>query len=274
MSIKNILITHSGSTGFPSGVGHATKIAAKHDAWLTAVYGSTSSYFEHVLGLTEDLLDKLGNVRNEKIEAARAFFEEQASAAGVAERSRFVMPSEIGKLSLPEIARNFDFVVTGYQSNLPTDEFRAVNPDLMALQSGRPVLVVPNGYSTDKLGSHALVAWDGKRSAARALNDAMTILEERPRKVTILSVGASLPKMPEGTDIVTHLQRHGVDVEQVERPKGKNGIADVIQRTAAELGAKLIVMGAYEHSKFSQDLFGGVTHEVIRNSQVPVFMSH
>ena len=115
MSIKNILITHSGSAGFPSGVGHATKIAAKHDAWLTAVYGSTSSYFEHVLGLTEELLDKLGNVRNEKIEAARAFFEEQASSAGVAERSRFVMPSEIGKLSLPEIARNFDFVVTGYQ---------------------------------------------------------------------------------------------------------------------------------------------------------------
>ncbi|MBO6854545.1 universal stress protein [Maritimibacter sp. DP4N28-5] len=102
----------------------------------------------------------------------------------------------------------------------------------------------------------------------------MTILEERPRKVTILIVGASLPKMPEGTDIVTHLRRHGVDVEQVERPKGKNGIADVIQRTAAELGAKLIVMGAYEHSKFSQDLFGGVTHEVIRSSQVPVFMSH
>ena len=73
MSIKNVLITHSGSAGFPSGVGHATKIAAKHDAWLTAVYGSTSSYFEHVLGLTEELLDKLGNVRNEKIEAARAF---------------------------------------------------------------------------------------------------------------------------------------------------------------------------------------------------------
>ncbi|WP_276326206.1 universal stress protein [Phaeobacter gallaeciensis] len=40
------------------------------------------------------------------------------------------------------------------------------------------------------------------------------------------------------------------------------------------MGAKLIVMGAYEHSKFSQDLFGGVTHEVIRSSQVPVFMSH
>lgn len=33
-------------------------------------------------------------------------------------------------------------------------------------------------------------------------------------------------------------------------------------------------MGAYEHSKFSQDLFGGVTHELIRSTKVPVFMSH
>lgn len=274
MSIKNILIAHSGSAGFPSSVSHAARVAAKHGAWLTGVYGSTSSYFEHVLGLTEDLLDKLGGVRREKIEAARKLFDEMTAAAGIEERARFVMPDEIGKLSIPEIARNFDFVVTGYPSNLPADEFRSVSPDLMALQSGRPVLVVPDGYSSDELASHALVAWDGKRSAARALNDAMTILEERPRKVTIVSVGSSLPKMPQGVDILSHLERHDVDVEQIERPKGKGSIAEVIQQTAADLGAKLIVMGAYEHSKFSQDLFGGVTHEVIRTTKVPVFMSH
>lgn len=274
MSIKNILIAHSGSAGFPSSVKHAAKIAAKHDAWLTCVYGNASSYFEHVLGLTEDLLDKLGSARNEKIAAARDLFQQAAAEAGLAERSRFIMPNEIGKMNLPELARNFDFVVTGYHSNLPTDEFRVVSPDMISLQSGRPVLVVPNGYSTDQLASHALVAWDGKRSAARALNDAMTILEEKPRRVTILSVGSSFPKMPEGADILTHLKRHNVDAEHVIRPKSKGGIAEVIQETARELDAKLIVMGAYEHSKFSQDLFGGVTHKVTRTSKVPVFMSH
>lgn len=274
MSIKNILVAHSGSSGFPSSVRHATKIAARHGAWLTGVYGSASSYFEHVLGLTDELLDKLGKVRNEKIEASRKLFDELAATSGVGDRARFVMPDEVGKLSVSEIARNFDFVVTGYHSKLPTDEFRNVSPDLLALQSGRPVLVVPDGYDNDQLASHALVAWDGKRSAARALNDAMTILEERPRKVTILSVGSGLPNMPDGTDILTHLERHGVDVKNVERPKDGKNIATVIQQTAAELGAKLIVMGAYEHSKFSEDLFGGVTHEVIRSTEVPVFMSH
>lgn len=274
MSIRNILVAHSGSAGFPSSVRQAAKIAARHGAWLTGVYGGTTSYFEHVLGLTEDLLETVGRVRTEKVEASRRFFDEAVAASGISDRARFVMPEEVGKLSLPEIARNFDFVVTGYQSKLPTDQFRAISPDLMALQSGRPVLVVPDNYSSDQLASHALVAWDGKRSAARALNDAMSILEEKSRKVTFLSVGSALPKMPDGTDILTHLERHGVDVEHIERAKGGDSIATVIQKTAAELGAKLIVMGAYEHSKFSQDLFGGVTHEVIRSTKVPVFMSH
>ena len=50
--------------------------------------------------------------------------------------------------------------------------------------------------------------------------------------------------------------------------------AEAAQKTADEIGAKLIVMGAYEHSKFSQDIFGGVTHDVVRSSNIPVFMSH
>lgn len=274
MTIKNILLAHSGSSGFPSSLRHAAKIAAQHGAWLTGVYGGTSSYFEHVLGLTEDLLDKLGQVRTDKIKASRDLFMEVTAKAGLGDRAQFLMPNDIGKLNLTQVARHFDFVVTGYQPKLPTDEFRAVSPDLMAMQSGRPVLVVPDGYSTEQLASHALVAWDGKRSAARSLNDTMHILEEKPRKVTVVTVGSGLDKMPGGADILTHLERHGIQAEHIERPKIGKSIANTIQVTAAEIEAKLIVMGAYEHSKFSQDLFGGVTHEVIRSTKVPVFMSH
>ncbi|MET4104053.1 MAG: universal stress protein [Roseovarius sp.] len=274
MSIKNILLAHSGSSGFPNSLRHAARIAATHEAWLTGVYGSSTSYFEQVLGLTEELLEKLGHVRREKIAASRELFMEVTAAAGLGDRARFLMPDEIGKLSITQVARNFDFIVTGYQPKLPSDEFRAVSPDLMALESGRPVLVVPDEYEADKPAAHALVAWDGKRSAARALNDAMYILEEKPRKVSIVTVGGGLPDMPEGNDILTHLERHGVHAKHIERARSGKSIASTIQETAAELDAKLIIMGAYEHSKFSQDLFGGVTHEVIRSTKVPVFMSH
>jgi nucleotide-binding universal stress UspA family protein len=274
MSIKNILILHTGSAAFPSSVKYAVKIAVKHGAWLTALYGNTSSYFDQVLELTDDLTTKLRSVREARIADAKEVFEAEALDAGLAERSQFLLPDNIGRLTPSEVARHYDFVVTGFHPNRPADEFRAVSPDIVALQSGRPVLVVPEGYKADKLADHALVAWDGKRAAARALNDAMSVLEAKPRKVSVVTVGDLLADVPPAVSISSHLERHGIEANYISLHDGGRSIARSIQNTANEIGAKLIVMGAYEHSKFSQDLFGGVTHEVVRSSSVPVFMSH
>jgi nucleotide-binding universal stress UspA family protein len=43
---------------------------------------------------------------------------------------------------------------------------------------------------------------------------------------------------------------------------------------AADLGADLIVMGAYGHSRVREMLFGGATRSVLRSMTVPVLMSH
>ncbi|SFQ01153.1 universal stress protein [Tranquillimonas alkanivorans] len=274
MSIKNILVAHTGSAAFPSSLRHAVQIAVRHDAWLTALYGNTSSYFDQVLELTGDMKKKLSSVRKARIEDSRRLFEAEVEAAGMSDRSRFLEPEDVGNLSPSEVGRHFDFVVTGFHPNRPADEFRAVSPDIIALQSGRPVLVVPDGYTATSRADHALVAWDGKRAAARALNDSMFILEEKPRKVSLVTVGNLLHDSPQAISIKSHLERHGIEAEHISLPEVRRGIAGSIQKTANEIGAKLIVMGAYEHSKFSQDIFGGVTHEVVRSTSVPVFMSH
>lgn len=274
MSIKNVLLTHTGNTAFLSSLRHAVKIARRHEAWLTGLYGGTWSYFDQILAVGGDLRAKLKEVERTRVAELRTLFEEEAAAAGIAERSEFLPPESIGQFAPTEIARNFDFIVTGYQPKLRNDEYRAVSPDIIALRSGRPVLVVPDGYESDALASHALVAWDGKRSAARAINDAMTVLEEKPRKVSIVTVGNVLNDLPDATWIMRHLERHGIKAEHIHRAKPGRSIAADIQSTADEIGAKLIVMGAYEHSKFSQDMFGGVTHQVLRTAKVPVFMSH
>jgi len=274
VSIKNILLAHTGSAAYPSSLRYAAKIAAKHNAWLTGIYGGVTSYFDQVLGLTDDLRLKLLEVKKSKVDGIRDLFHEEVARAGIQERAEFLSLEAVGKLSPAEVARNFDFVVTGYQSKLPNDEYRAASPDLMALRSGRPVLVVPDGYEAETLATHALVAWDGKRSAARAINDAMTVLEEKPRKVSILTVGKVMQELPASVGILRHLERHGIQADHIQRSKSGHSIADIIKTTADEIGAKLIVMGAFEHSKFSQDVFGGVTHDVLQSAQVPVFMSH
>jgi len=219
--------------------------------------------------IPQALLEQLHEADGSRASQIGDRFAETTAAAGLSDTSEFVQldPSRDG--TLEEFARGFDLVVTSPHSEAANESHLSANPDLIALKSGRPVLVVPNGYETDGLAERALIAWDGKRSSARAIGDAMDILAEKS-KVTLLSVGTT----PKGTDqMVANMRRHSVDVQAscVER---SGSVSDTILAEARAMDARLIVMGAYEHSKFSHDIFGGVTTEVIRDTSVPVFMAH
>ena len=74
--------------------------------------------------------------------------------------------------------------------------------------------------------------------------------------------------------MVGHLARHGVhtDWRHVSRPAG--GIARALLETVEQSKAGLLVMGAYEHPKFAEDLVGGVTKTVLAGAEVPILMSH
>jgi nucleotide-binding universal stress UspA family protein len=68
--------------------------------------------------------------------------------------------------------------------------------------------------------------------------------------------------------------RHGFDVEiRVVRSQEKE-VGDVLRATAAELGADLIVMGAYGRSRLRELILGGATHSMLKHMTVPVLMSH
>jgi nucleotide-binding universal stress UspA family protein len=48
----------------------------------------------------------------------------------------------------------------------------------------------------------------------------------------------------------------------------------VLLSRVADLGADLIVMGTYGHSRAREVLLGGATRSVLRSMTVPVLMSH
>jgi nucleotide-binding universal stress UspA family protein len=147
----------------------------------------------------------------------------------------------------------------------------------VALSAGRPVLVVPHFGPPRNLGSNVLVAWNASREASRAVNDAMPFLR-RANKVTVLAVdpqrGGDAHREIPSADIALHLSRHGVKPEaaQVAAPEIEAG--EIILSQASRLGANLIVIGAYGHSRFREYIFGGVTRHLLRHMTVPVLMSH
>lgn len=271
MSIKSILCAYSGEAARGSGMRHAMMLARHHKAYLTGVLSRRPSQIVRQFGtqIPRILLDQLQDAEAERVSGYAERFAEAARAAGLGEHFDFVdiEPSRDG--SLTDFARSYDLVVTGLHSTQADEEHWSAHPDLIALRSGRPILVVPNGYSADGPAERVVVAWDGKRSAARAIGDAMDVLAEKAH-VTVLSVG----EQPANTDrLVENMLRHGVtvDAKQVAR---KGSVSATVRAEAEAEGARLIVMGAFEHSKFSHDLVGGVTTDVMRDATVPVFMSH
>ncbi len=147
-------------------------------------------------------------------------------------------------------------------------------PERLAIESGRPVLVVPKA-GTVRPFKRILLAWNGRREAARAAFDALPLLVRA--EVEVLSIdegrGEGEPVLT-GAAIADALARHGVKVTVTARERGRQSVAEAIGRRADEFDANLVVMGCYGHSRFHEFALGGVTRHTLSAMTRPVLFSH
>jgi nucleotide-binding universal stress UspA family protein len=171
-------------------------------------------------------------------------------------------------------ARATDLIVVG-RSNPSTNLMRGPDIANLVMQAGRPVLVVPPDTGIFAL-ERVLIAWKDTREARRAISDAMPILR-KAKDVYVLAIHeaeASDAATLAGTDdVVTWLARHGVKSVAIARPDYGN-VGKSIEETAAEVGADIVVAGAFGHSRFTEWLLGGVTRHLLRGPKTCVLFSH
>ena len=276
MSIRNILVAYNGTETADRAVKLATAIAARSDAHLTALFAHSMPLAHAQLDfyMTTAALDVMEANQREADARVEEQFKTLMGELDPTVRTDYLNVRGFPNDILSDYSRTYDLVVVGQPSGKTGSQYFEPHPDQIALQSGRPVLVAPQGFDQMELSRDAVVAWDGQRAAARALSDAMDILEEED-KVTVLHVGDSdaSVRLP-GRDLMQHLSRHGIHADLSVQPRASMAISDIILNTLADSGAGLLVMGAYEHSRFSEMLLGGVTREVVQRSHVPVLMAH
>lgn len=144
-------------------------------------------------------------------------------------------------------------------------------------ESGRPVLVLPNGYRAAEMGAfHSVtVAWDNSRAAARAIADAIPVLRRAKavRVVTIVDEKA-IRSEPEPGEILKYLDAHGVNAGHDRVRAGGRSGATVLMDYARQHSAELLVMGGYGHSRMREIVLGGVTKAMLTHPPLPVFLSH
>lgn len=149
--------------------------------------------------------------------------------------------------------------------------------DTTLFESGKPILIAPPKVSLHPIGRRAAIAWNAGREAARSVADALPLLEGS-EDVRVVMVDPRVGPMAHGEEpgaaISTMLARHGLKVTAEALPKSGRTFADAFLAHARDIGADLLVCGAYGHSRLSEMLFGGATRDLMEQADRPVFMSH
>ena len=119
-------------------------------------------------------------------------------------------------------------------------------------------------------GSRVLVAWNGKREAARAAHDALPFLRAAER-VVLCAVGEVAGAGLD--DAAGMLRRHGVPVRAERVAGGDLHAGEILLARAAADRADLLVLGAYGHSRLRELVLGGATRHVLHHATLPVLFS-
>lgn len=167
-------------------------------------------------------------------------------------------------------ARYFDLVLAAAEPDNATT--RAMT-EALVFETGRPVLILPpSGLGEGR--RRVAIAWDGSRVAARAVADAMPLLAAAER-VHVLTVTDEKPLQAQaGRLLAEGLRDRGIAAEASTVEAEDRPIGATLQDDALALGAGLLVMGGYGHSRLRDFVLGGATLGVLNDPRMPVMMSH
>ena len=278
MTYKNILVHVDDSKTSAKRLAAAIALAQAQGAHLTGIYPAIEPYLPGNIAaeVPAQLLSVLEKQVAERVAAAKAAFTEVVERAGLSSDFRSApcaasLAAEVVALN----ARYADLVVLGQPEPGDGGEVDARVPEDVVLGAGRPALVVPYIGAGKEIGKRVLIAWDGGREAARAVNDALPLLE-KAESVAVLVINPSRGGHGEqpGADIALHLARHGITVEAQHIEVRDLSTGNALLSRLTDESIDLLVMGAYGHSRLREMVLGGVTREVFQQMTVPVLMSH
>ena len=149
--------------------------------------------------------------------------------------------------------------------------------EAMVFDCGRPVLAIPFARSFKTIGKRVLVGWNASRAASRALHDALPLIAKAETATVFLANpkrGLGGHGEEPGADIARHLARHGMKVEVAMAIADDVPDSALLLNHASDMGADLLVMGAYGHSRLREFILGGMTRSLLREMTVPVLLSH
>lgn len=256
---------------------HAVSLAASLNAGLHAVavnadIPDVSNALSTFLLDTPTMIRETEAASRQRGEHLLTIVKEKAEAAGLdVTTAAIAAPLATLAESAATWARYFDLCLVGWEAGNPTSRTTA---EAVVFGSGRPTILLPE-LSDIATFEHVAVAWDGSRVAARAVADARPFLQ-RASRITVITVLDEKPLKDKnvGVRLAEVLRERGLETTVAPVKAQDCPIAQTLQQTAIEKGARLLVMGGYGHSRIRDFVLGGATAGVLSDLLMPVLLSH
>ena len=280
-AIKSILLHLDDSPACAARLRAANAIAQSMDASVKALYAVLPAFMQYAIAYSAgaEVAPMMQTLELERRTRTRALFDATVGSGTAKHLERIEWAECTGEptASFAREALVADLLVLG-QHVEPADAPAGVTSDFnesVLIASGKPALLIPAIYRAEPFGRVVLVAWKPTRVAARALSAALPFLQ-RAQQVHLVQwiepgVGVEDGAAP---DVEASLRRHGFTAIMHRDVAKSSDVGELLLSRAADLGADLLVMGCYGHSRAREWALGGASRSVLQSMTVPVLMSH
>lgn len=274
---KDLLLEVDGRDAARRRIDYAIRLSRRFDAHLSGLYLVPIFMPPPAVGayMTQEMEAQINAGETERAEAALNSFRLAAETEGIAFETRTDKGRQHEHAQIVSMhGRYADLTIVGQPD--PKASGACLDPGDVILAAGAPVMIVPHIGAPSTTAEKVVIAWNASRESARAVRDAMPLLE----KATSVEVVCFQPKETSGhgelpgADIALHLSRHNIDVSvQILEGDGID-VGNAMLSHIADRGADLLVMGGYGHSRLREAVLGGATRTVLQSMTVPVLMAH
>ncbi len=290
MSIKTILVPAGGSESdrsiFEAALAAAAPFGAHLDFYHVVVDACEAAENTPHAGFAmgAGLVNTLTELRTEeqgRLSAARDQVEVFCRQHGIAMREK---PQDCNAVSanwceesgdsrslFMRRARCSDLIVMGRshrRNHLPENLL-----ERLLLESGRPILLAP-AEATRTLNGTVMVCWKECRETVHAVIAAMPLLQQASRVFIVNVAGGGDDGIAAADRVARQMLWHGIHPATCHVESGGRSIAATLSSAARELGAGLMVMGAYSRSPMSELVFGGCTQSFLHAADRPILLAH
>ncbi|WP_210411837.1 universal stress protein [Noviherbaspirillum sp. UKPF54] len=270
MSLKNLMVHLDQSERTSCRLALAVSLARMHQARLVGVFGQLAQ--SQSVGVVSSWPTPEYAAA---AEASKAAFEAAAAGLPQAEWHDINRGSEAEVVRrMTDWARHADLVIMGQNDDKISPSVPADLTEEVVLNAGRPVLIIPYIGKFTEVGKRPLVAWSNVREAARALNDALPLMEGC-EKATVMSFATNAEEGRSACDhVIRHLACHDIQAQSQVMLVTDIGIMDMLLNATTDLATDLLVMGAQGHIGLPFMSRGAGTRYILRHMTVPVLMSN